>query len=76
MANEKKRSAFQSFYLTKPSRKKCTMAYCLCSQISLLLEFLEKCQRDVPKAHVVGVVGLSPLPEGLGVPAWEMPPLG
>lgn len=46
------------------------------SQIRLPLEFLGKCQWEVPKACVVGAVGLSPLPEGLGVPAWEMPPLG
>lgn len=60
----------------KPSCKKYIITYILRSQIRLLLEFLEKCQRDVPKAHVVDAVGLSPLPEGLGVLAWEMPPLG
>lgn len=40
----------------------------MCSQIGLLLEFLEKCQWDVAKANGRGSAGLSSLPAGLGVP--------
>lgn len=74
---EKKEGVFwKSFYLTKPSCKKCITVQFLCSPTGLRLEFTDKCQWEVPKALIMGSAGLSSLPAGLGVLVCERPPLG